>query len=197
MKTLIVSPVGEHGCGKSTLALWLAYELKMRGIVAELVPEVIKYEIYNPAYRQKALSGQDDTRLLVLQHQLTKPLVDHVEVIINDGALEPFYHYAEMRVEPGQLKEFKILLDHFRQDTQHCDHIFVSPVRETPYEQTGREQTEEQSQQMRAELLNMLDGEFSIDPMILATNDERQQLLDDIVFKVLKNRVSQNSKMSL
>ena len=188
-RTIVVSPVGEPGSGKSTLSMWLCHELKMRGIRAEFVPEVIKYESYTPAAMARVLSGRFDERLLRLQHKFTKPLVGKVEVICNDGALEPFYYYSLLRVAPERLPGLRAQLDRYVAETSACEHRFVSPVRNHAYDTVGRRQPEDESAAMRADLLAVLDREFSIQPKLLHTQEDRQAYLDALVEEVLQNRL--------
>lgn len=187
-RTIVISPVGEPGCGKSTFSMWLCHELKMRGVRAEFVPEVIKYESYTPQAMARVVSGKFDERLLRLQHKFTKPLVGKVEVICNDGALEPFYYYSLLRVAPDRLPRLRAQLDRYLTETAGCDHRFVSPVRNHAYDTVGRRQDEAESAAMRADLLGVLDREFGIRPELLHTPQDRQAYLDALVDQVMKNR---------
>jgi hypothetical protein len=191
-QTIVVSPIGEPGCGKSTFSLWLAHELKMRGINAEFVPEVIKYESYSDEARARVVSGLYDERLLRHQHRLTKPLVGKVEVIVNDGALEPFYYYSLLRVSPERLPGLRAMMDRYLDETSACEHRFVSPVRQHAYETAGRRQREDEAQAMREHLLGVLKQEFSITPTLLDGQQAREDYLDALVKDVMQRRVRRN-----
>lgn len=193
IKTIVISPVGEPGSGKSTFSFWLCHQLKMRGISAEFVPEVIKYESYSDRDKARVVSGLHDERLLRLQHRFTKPLVGKVEVIVNDGALEPFFYYSLLRVSPERLPVLRNMMARYLQDTQSCEHRFVSPVRQHAYETIGRRQTEEESNQMRTHLLDTLHQEFGITPTLLASDHDRQTYLDHLCEDVLARRAQPSS----
>lgn len=169
--------------------MWLCHELKMRGIRAEFVPEVIKYESYSEEARARVVSGRHDERLLRLQHRFTKPLVGKVEVIVNDGALEPFFYYSLLRVPEARLPGLRAMMDRYLGETAGCEHLFVSPVRQHAYETVGRRQGEEEANAMREHLLSLLNKEFGISPTILTTQEDRQQYLDRLVDEVMARRV--------
>lgn len=187
-QTLMISPVGEPGCGKSTFSLWLCSELKQRGISAEFVPEVIKYDIYDPERRARAISGKVDGRILRLQHRLTKPLLGQVEVIVNDGALEPFYFYAAQRMTPVRLAAFREQLEGYRREQGVVEQRFVAPVRDHAYEQVGRQQAEHEADEARRHLLKLLSDEFAIRPAPLYGPQDRTALLEVVTAAVLARR---------
>lgn len=189
-RTIVISSVGEPGCGKSTFSMWLCHQLKMRGVRAEFVPEVIKYESYTPQAMARVVSGKFDERLLRLQHKFTRPLVGKVEVICNDGALEPFYYYSLLRVPPDRLPGLRSQMERYRAETAQCDHRFVSPVRNHAYDTVGRRQGEDESAAMRADLLAVLDREFGIRPDLLSSEQDRQDYLDALVEQVMQNRLA-------
>lgn len=186
--TIFVSPVGEPGSGKSTFSMWLCHELKMRGIKAEFVPEVIKYESFTAQARARVVSGLYDERLLRRQHAATLPLAGNVEVVCNDGALEPFFYYSMLRVKEPRLSGLRKQMDRYLEQTSGFEHRWVSPVRQHAYDTTGRGQTEEEARQMRAHLLGTLNREFGIEPVLLHTQQDRQRYLDDLVQDVLTRR---------
>lgn len=184
----MISPVGEPGCGKSTFSLWLCQALKLHGIQTEFVPEVIKYESYDHAAMTRVASGTIDHRLLRRQQHLIKPLAGKVEVVVNDGPLEPFLYYAKGRVAPGPLRSFRELLGVYRKQLGECEHRFVAPVRKHAYEMVGRRQGEAEAGFMRNDLLNDLQAEFGIVPTLLTCAEERQSYLNALVGEVLTRR---------
>lgn len=169
--------------------MWLCHELKMRGVQAEFVPEVIKYESYNQADMDRVVSGKYDERLLRMQHKFTRPLVGRVEVICNDGALEPFFYYSLLRVAPDRLPGLRQMLDSYLEQTASCDHRFVSPVRNHPYSTVGRRQDEQEARSLRQDLLDVLHREFGIKPTLLHDQSQRQAYADALVAEVMQRRV--------
>ena len=106
-KTLVINTVGEPGSGKTTLSFWLAQALKKSGVRVEFVPELVKYECFDPQGQARVRSGKFDFRYLALQHRLLRPLLGRVEVVVNDGAYELFYFYAKRRMDPSSLQRFR------------------------------------------------------------------------------------------
>lgn len=187
MDTIVISPVGEPGAGKSTFSFWLAAALKLRGVSAEFVPEVIKYESYSPEAMARVVSGRFDSRLLRKQHALTQPLIGRVEVIVNDGALPPFYYYSLLRVAPERLPALRAQLDTYM-GQQQAEHRYVIPERKHAYEDAGRRQSEAESAALRGDLLSVLDREFGIVPTVLGDWPVRERYVDDLVAEVIARR---------
>lgn len=145
MRTVVISPLGEPGSGKSTFSFWLVQALKMRGVRAEFVPEVIKYESYSPEAMARVVSGKYDFRLLARQHAFTKPLIGRTEVIVNDGCLPAFYYYSTLRMPPEPLARLRARLDHYMTEQQPAEHRYVTPVRQHAYDHHGRRESEADS----------------------------------------------------
>ena len=187
--TLIVNTVGEPGSGKTTLSFWLSQALKRSGVVTEFVPEVVKYECFEEAGRARVRSGQFDFRYLMQQTRLLRPLLGNVEVVINDGAYELSYFYGQKRIAPHRLPLFRHRIDELRAHTnQHALSWFVMPKREHPYELDGRNETEAQAWALREELSNVLVNEFEVAARPIVTDQDRQQLVDDILRHVRSER---------
>lgn len=197
MKTIVVSPIGEPGAGKSTFSMWLAHYLKVNGINTEFVPEVIKYESYDSEDIKRVVSGKFDFRLLTRQHAMTKPLVGKVEVIVNDGALPPFFYYSLLRVDPMRLPALRERLDQYLMEQQPAEHRYVTVKREHEYESVGRRQNEEESIRLRHDLLETLDKEFEIQPLLLGSWDERRDYADRLIEEVMEHRMKNKMRRSL
>jgi len=189
MDTIIISPIGEPGSGKSTFSFWLVQALKLRGVRAEFVPEVIKYRSYSPAAMAKVSSGNFDERLLRQQHSFTKPLIGQVEVIVNDGALPPFYYYSLQRVASERLPGLRAQLDRYLAE-QAGEHRYVTTVRHHAYDTHGRRQDETESQAMRAQLLGTLEREFGITPTVVGDSAWRERYADSLAQEVLARRAA-------
>lgn len=192
MNTLVISPVGEPGSGKSTFSFWLVHALKMRGVRAEFVPEVIKYDSYSPEAMARVVSGKFDSRLLAKQHAFTKPLIGQVEVIVNDGALPPFFYYSLLRVGPDRLPDLRAQLARYMAEQQPADHRYVTPVRNHAYDTNGRRQSEAESQSMRGHLLDTLHREFGITPTVLGDGPAREAYADALTDEVMVARALKN-----
>lgn len=177
----MVSPVGEPGSGKSTFSLGLCHTLKMSGIRAEFVPEVIKHEVFTPQGVSRVISGKYDARYLRAQHALTRGLVGATEVIVNDGALEPFLYYASQRMSSKALGDFRRLLDRFRKEQSVAQHQFVALDLGLGYDQVGRNESREQALESRGKLFDMLYSEFGIRPEVLTSPQQIQTYTQQLI----------------
>ena len=187
--TLVVNTVGEPGSGKTTLSFWLSQALKRAGIVTEFVPEVVKYDCFEPAGRARVTSGQFDFRYLMQQTRLFRPLLGNVEVVINDGAFELSYFYGQRRIAPHRLPLFRQRIDALREQTQRSTETwFVMPKRDHPYENDGRNETEAQALALRHNLEHFLSREFNVQARKLNNENERQDFLEDILSRVRELR---------
>lgn len=188
-QTLVINTVGEPGSGKTTLSFWLSQALKRAGVVTEFVPEVVKYECFEAAGRARVTSGRYDFRYLLQQNRLFRPLLGNVEVVINDGAFELSYFYGKRRIAPDRLASFRERIDELREQTrQQTETWFVMPKREHPYEPDGRNETEAQALEVRKELNRFLQDEFQVLARQVNNEQERQDLLEEILYRVRELR---------
>lgn len=186
-ETLVINMVGEPGCGKTTLSFWLSQALKRAGVVAEFVPEMVKYECFHEAGRARVVSGLFDNRYLKQQVRILAPLMGNVEVVINDGPFEIFYFYGKRRMKADKAVQFKQKVDSLI-DAMPKDSIFVMPERDHPYEIEGRNETEEEALALRMDILSCLAEDFHREVRIVTRNSERERLLEDIVAMAKRNR---------
>ena len=188
-RTLIINTVGEPGSGKTTLSFWLSQALKRAGIVTEFVPEVVKYECFDPKGRARVTSGRFDFRYLTQQTRLIQPLLGNVEVIINDGAFELSYFYGHRRIASERVLGFRERIEALRKySRRHTETWFVMPRREHPYEQDGRNESEAQALRLRQELSDFLQDEFDVQARPIESEAQRLVLLQDILTRVVDLR---------
>jgi len=188
VKTLVISPVGEPCSGKSTFSLWLCQALKRAGIRAEFVPEVIKHDVFTPEGVARVTSGRFDARYLRQQHRLTRGFLGSAEVVVNDGALEPFLYYALGRVPPDRLPAFEAQLDTYRQEQAIATHRHVALDLNLPYDQEGRYQDQATACRMRRELFDTLSARFGIEPLVLRNEAQMQAFADQLIDEVKASR---------
>lgn len=182
-KTLVLNLVGEPGCGKSSFCFWLMNELKSRGLSAEYVPEVVKYECYTDAGKQRVQSGDYDIEYLDRQMDLLEPLIGNVDVVVNDGCYEAFKLYGKKRMEEGSYQYLERLVDESVQRLNERANVhYIMPTRNHAYETSGRVHNEEQSQVIRQELIALFPT-----VNILLNDEEKHQLVDQIVLALKKN----------
>lgn len=181
-QSLLISPIGEPGCGKSTFSLWLTYQLKLSGIEAEFVPEMVKYQTYNPLLVESLKAGQKDFALLRQQFLLLNNLVGHCDIIVNDGALELFNYYGKQRLDSKTYTEFQKEIFNYKQTLeQQSKTIFVHlPVRTHSYQEQGRIHSEEEAFQIRKDILFDLKATFDIEPVVLNSSQNKEDFLSQI-----------------
>ena len=175
-KTLVINTVGEPGSGKTTLSFWLAQSLKKSGVLVEFVPELVKYECFDPQGQARVRSGKFDFRYLALQHRLLRPLLGRVEVVVNDGAYELFYFYAKRRMEPSSLQRFRQTIDELQRSLPSgSENWFVMPRRNHPYERVGRNESEDEAKIVRDQMTTCLADDFGV--QVIPINDEADRIL--------------------
>lgn len=188
MKPLMISPIGEPGSGKSTFSLGLCFALKRAGIQAELVPEVIKHDVFTPEGVARVVSGKFDSRYLRLQHAAAVGFLQKAEVIVNDGALEPFYFYGKGRVAQERWADYETLLERFRTEQAGAEHRFVTLALDVGYQATGRHQDQATAAALRTPLLDSLWERFGVSPTVLSSEAGIETYTQSLVAEVLERR---------
>ena len=145
-KTLIVNLFGGPGSGKSTGAAYIFAKLKMLGINAELVTEVAKDLTWEKSFKnltdQVLLFGKQ-------QHRLFR-CADEVDVIVTDSPIFLTMVY-------NNDDSIHISLDNLVLDVMDkYDNYNVLLKREKPYNPIGRNQTEEESDELTRKITNLL-----------------------------------------
>lgn len=188
MRTLVINPVGEPGVGKSTFSFWLTAALKLRGVSAEYVPEVIKTEFYSPEGLARVSGGAFDKRTLCRQHGFIRPLLGRAEVVVNDGTLPVFFHYWSQRLTPERLVPLRALLDRYMGDQSVAEHHYVLLSRDHAYEAVGRFKDAASAPKIRAGLLETLSREFDIHPAALGAGPAREAYADALAAQIIARR---------
>lgn len=145
--TLVVNLFGAPGAGKSTAAAYIFSMLKMLNIDAELVTEFAKDKVWeeNPApfQNQAYMFGKQSFRVA--------RCAGKVDVIITDSPLPLSIYYNN---DPRLTENFnQTVMDVFNS----YDNVNYFLKRVKPYNPNGRNQTEEESDQISIQLLNILD----------------------------------------
>ena len=141
---LVVNLLAAPGSGKSTTAAGVFYNLKSRGVNAELAGEYAK----DLTWAKRFHTLQDQIYVFGKQHHRLFRLADECSVIICDSPLILNLAYAEDY--PDCFKQtVKWAFD------QYNNMNFL--VRRTkPYMQKGRKQTEAESDQKQLQIMNLL-----------------------------------------
>lgn len=170
---LVINLFGSPGTGKSTLSAYIFSKLKLMGVNCELVSEFAKDLVWEENYT--ALENQ----LYISGHQSYKlsKLKGKVDVVIVDSPLilGGFYNHDENINEDLN----KLLLKIF--NSYNNMNFFLKRVKK--YNPAGRIQTEEESNEIAKELLDLIDN-FNLDYEIV-TGDLNGG--DYILDKILKS----------
>lgn len=143
--TVIINLFSGPGCGKSTSAAQLFYELKKRNYDVELTNEYAKWLVYEENYKKI----KNQLYLFSKQHNQIFRLNDVVDIVIMDSPLilSAIYDLDQSR----ELKDI-ILYEHNKFSNKN---YFIE--RTTDYVQEGRYHNLEQAVEVDNKILNFLD----------------------------------------
>ena len=161
MKTIIVNLFGAPGAGKSTGAAYIFSKIKMAGVNAELVTEFAKDKVWEES--KEVFNNQ----IYIFGKQSFKisRVMNKVDVIITDSPiiLSSFYNSNEMIQEELDALVMKTF------NSYNNMNYFIERVK--PYQEKGRFQTEEESDQIADEVSTLLD-EKEVDYEVIAGDTE-------------------------
>lgn len=161
MKTIIVNLFGAPGAGKSTGAAYIFSKIKMAGVNAELVTEFAKDKVWEES--KEVFNNQ----IYIFGKQSFKisRVMNKVDVIITDSPiiLSSFYNSDEMIQEELDALVMKTF------NSYNNMNYFIERVK--PYQEEGRFQTEEESNQIADEVSTLLD-EKEVDYEVIAGDTE-------------------------
>ena len=152
---ILVNLVGAPGAGKSTGASYIFSQLKMRGVNAELVTEFAKDKTWE--HNTAALSNQ--VYMAGKQYFRLTRCAKQVDVIITDSPLFLSILYNRITPEGDRLPPcFDSLIMWL---FNRFDNMTYLVKRIKPYNPVGRNQTEQESDELHGVLASLLD-EFKI-----------------------------------
>lgn len=145
---IVVNLFGVPGSGKSTGAAYIFSQLKMHGVNAELITEFAKDMVWEKNdeafHNQSYLFGQQSYRM--------SRCADQVDVLVTDSPLPLSVFYNN---DPRLTENFnKSVMDVFNS----YENMNFLLLRTKPYNPTGRHQTEEESDALKAPLVGLLDS---------------------------------------
>jgi hypothetical protein len=150
-KTKIINMFGAPGAGKSTAAAYVFSMLKMNGIDAELVTEFAKDKVWEqnptPFKHQVYMFGKQAYRIEIC--------VGKVDVIVTDSPLPLSIIYNHDIIPPDNFNG--TVMDVYNM----YDNINYFLKRGKAYNPNGRNQTEEESDALSVDILNLL-NKFNI-----------------------------------
>ena len=145
METKIINLFGGPGCGKSTTASGIFYELKKRGYECELSQEFAKDKVWEDSLR----TLDDQIYIFGKQFHRIWRLIGKVEYIICDSPLlnSVIYDATDNQYLKGLVvSEFKKM-----------NNINVFIERGNVFVQNGRNQDEEESKHIDSKIIDLLD----------------------------------------
>lgn len=170
---LVVNLFAAPGSGKSTLASGLFYKLKSMDINCELPGEYAKVL----AWGERTKTIQDQFYVFGKQHHRVWTLKEKVDVIIADSPILLNLAYATEYPEC-----FKQTVNWAFNQYNNINFL-VNRVK--TYNPKGRFQTEKESDEKQAEILNLL-KEYTVPFTIIDGNDEGLEKVTQIVFERIK-----------
>ncbi len=172
-ETLIVNLFAGAGAGKSTLAASVFSLLKWNGVSCELVTEFAKDMVWDEAY--KIL----DNQVYVFGQQLRRleRLIGKIDVVVTDSPLLLSIIYNQ-----GKYSQTfdALVLDVFNRFRNLNYYV----IRQKPYYQTGRVQTEQEAREIDFKLFDLLRSNQIPCKAILGDMKSIDVILNDILEKL-------------
>lgn len=170
IKTIVINLFGAPGCGKSTTASKIFYELKKIHLDVELVSEYAKELVWEERYE----TMKDEIYIFGKQQHKFQRLKDKVKFIVTDRPIALSKFYNEKYGKPSLA--FNTLIDEVISEFDNWD-IFLKRGN-FEYKSEGRVQSDEDSLTFEKEMLEFYDGIFQI------ITDDEDQILDHIMNKI-------------
>lgn len=177
-KTIIVNLIGAPGVGKSTSMAGVFSKLKQLGVDCEQATEFAKELVWE----RREETFKDELYIFAKQYHRLFIVVGKVDVVVTDRPLvitayyngasaKPIKGLSEMAIEA--FKEYKNI------------NIFLNRVKK--YNPNGRNQTEEESDQISVGIRQILDDNH-IDYDVLDADEKVVDKVVDMVLKELGNK---------
>ena len=138
--TKIVNILAGSGCGKTTTAAGIFYEMKKNGINCEFVPEFVK----KWAWESRPITSTDQGYILQKQYRAEKMLYGKVDYIITDSPflLSPVY---EKYYYDNEYTKDVVLFNLEKAKKDGIEHINILLNRTKVFNPSGRYETEKQA----------------------------------------------------
>lgn len=181
--TTIISLYGGPGAGKSTSAAYMYYLIKAAGLNAELVREYVK----DWAWEGRKIDTYDQIYFLGKQVRKESMLFGKVDWLVTDSPIFMNYYYATSYCTPLLREGVKAATLAFYEQTllDGHKHYHILLQRQTPYEQEGRYQNEEQALAIDDGVEQML-SDLKIPNVIHCKSSEKD--LKEVCEKIIKSR---------
>lgn len=178
--TRIINLYGGPGTGKSTSAAYLYYLLKDGGHNTELVREYAK----NWAWEGRRISEFDQFYFMGKQIRLESQLYGKVDYVVTDSPVWLAAYYAHKYGANTTFQAINQAVHGFYKvaESYGHKHYHCFLTRSKPYNPAGRYQSEEQSLEIDAELLAMLNT-WKLPYCVTKTTREGVSTLFDMVIQ--------------
>ena len=171
-KPIVVNLFGPPGSGKSTGAAYIFSKLKMAGINAELVDEFAKGKVWEE--NKEAFNNQ--VYMLGKQYFKMSRCADKVDVIVTDSPLLLSILYNKNSEVLGQ--PFNDLVANVFNSYNNKNYL-INRVK--PYNPKGRLQTEEESNDLRQPLINIM-NDYNVNFIEYdGVEDDYNKIIEEII----------------
>jgi len=136
--TKVINLLGGSGCGKTTVAAGLFYEMKRNGVSCEFVQEFVKTWVY----QDKVIVHADQKTILEEQYKRESVLYGKVEYIITDSPfiLSPIYEKFNYELNETEDGAIQLLKNAKEQGVSHINFLLNRTI---PFDHYGRYEDEE------------------------------------------------------
>lgn len=143
----VINLIGGPGCGKSTTAAGLFYELKKKGYSVELVTEYAKTRVWEDALK----TLKDQIYVFGKQHHSQWKLEGKVDYIVTDSSLLFSIIYGGDQVTEAFES---LVIEDFKRFNNVC--IFLERAG-IDYERNGRLETSQEAEEIDKRILRLVD----------------------------------------
>lgn len=152
--TQIINLLGAPGTGKSTNAAGLFYELKTQNKKTEYIQEYVK----DWAYEERKIDSYDQIYFLAKQIRKETLLFNKVDYVITDSPVIMNQVYTKKYCSEYLYNAVKYATEYYYKQSAADGHKHINILlkRIKPYQQVGRYQTEEESDELFIDIKNLL-----------------------------------------
>ena len=163
----VINLIGGPGCGKSTTAAGLFYELKKKGYSVELVTEYAKTRVWEDALK----TLKDQIYVFGKQHHSQWKLEGKVDYIVTDSSLLFSIIYGGDQVTEAFES---LVIEDFKRFNNVC--IFLERTG-IDYERNGRLETSQEAEEIDKRILKLVD-KYKIPITRVSSLTAVQEILD-------------------
>lgn len=182
---LVVNLFGGPSIGKSTIAMGVAYELKLHFVNAELVTEFAKDLVWEESY--KNLNNQ--LYMFANQHHRMFRCGEKVDVLVTDSPILLPLIFGKI-YNSNMSQELKNLI---QSEFKRENSLNIMLQRTLPYVEIGRVQTEEEAKRIDQMIVDTLDEE-QYDYHLLPTSKKAAKTVAELTLSKLQSMKHEKEK---